>query len=104
MLPYEIMEVGMLICFSIGWYWSIGRMLRIRAAVGKSPVFVLFVCTGYIFGIGAKVAIWRETGELSPLVWLYCWNLAVTSLDLALVLHFSQKTRLQGSIRFAVPS
>ncbi len=88
MLLYEVLEVGMLIGFSIGWYWSIARMLRVRVAIGKSPVFVLFVCTGYMLGIGMKVALWHETGELSFLVWVYCWNLAVTSFDLALVLHF----------------
>lgn len=90
---HEICEVLMLICFSIGWYWSIARMLLVRAAVGKSASFVLLVCAGYTFGIAAKLAIWSDAGELSPLVWLYAWNLAVTATDLFLVLHFSRKSR-----------
>ena len=101
---YEILEVGMLICFSIGWYWSIGRMLKVRAAVGKSPIFVVLVCTGYVCGILSKLALWRETGEISPLIWLYAWNFAVTAFDLLLVLHFSRKAQPPRLIRAGVAS
>lgn len=97
-MRHDVLEVAMLTCFSIGWYWSIGRMLRIRAAVGKSPIFVLFVCTGYLCGIGAKAEMWRQTGEFSPVIWLYCWNLAVTSFDLALVLYFSRKDQPRAEL------
>src|SRR5690606_17464364 len=88
---YELCEALMLLCFSVSWYWSIARMLKVRAAAGKSSFFVLLICTGYIFGIAAKVALWRQHGELSPLVWLYAWNLAVTAFDLALVLYFTNR-------------
>ena len=94
MMRHEIFEAAMLLCFSVSWYWSIARMLRVRAAVGKSSFFVLLICTGYIFGIAAKLAVWQASGELSALVWLYAWNLAVTAVDLALVLHFSGRTLL----------
>jgi len=89
-LQHEVFEATMLLFFSISWYWSIARMLRIRAAVGKSPFFVLLICAGYVFGIASKLALWQASGEFSPLIWLYAWNLAVTAVDLALVLHFSR--------------
>ena len=87
----QSLETVMLLLFSVGWYWSIARMLRVRAAVGKSPAFVLCVCTGYACGIASKAALWAETGALSPLVWLYGWNFLVTSFDLMLVLYFSRR-------------
>ena len=85
---FEVFEALMLVCFSISWYWSIYRMIRERAVIGKSAMFVLLICTGYVFGIVSKLAAWHATGELSPLVWLYAWNLMVTTTDLAMVLHF----------------
>lgn len=87
-LNFEIFEALMLICFSISWYWSIYRMIRERAVVGKSAMFVVLICTGYVFGIVSKLAAWHQSGDLSPLIWLYSWNLVVTLTDLALVLHF----------------
>lgn len=88
MTNYEIAEAMMLICFSVSWYWSIARMIKVRAAVGKSAVFVLMICTGYVFGIASKIWTWEATGELSWLVWLYAWNFTVTVADLGLVLYF----------------
>ena len=91
MTPAESFEAAMLLCFSISWYWSIARMLRVRAAVGKSAVFVLMICVGYVFGIASKLMAWWSGGGLSPVVWLYGWNLLVTIFDLALVVHFSSR-------------
>lgn len=87
----ELFEAAMLLCFSISWYWSIAKMLRVRAAVGKSAGFVAMICVGYVFGIASKLMIWWSGGPLSPVIWLYCWNLLVTAFDLALVLHFSRR-------------
>ncbi len=102
-----VLEAVMLICFSAGWYWSIARMLRVRAAVGKSPCFVVLVCAGYLSGILAKLTLWWETGELDLLILLYAWNCCVTALDLVLVLHFTRMAR-HGSRelpeRHAVPT
>ena len=90
------LEAFMLICFSAGWYWSIARMIRVRAAVGKSACFVVLVCAGYLSGILAKAMLWWETGDLSPLILLYAWNLCVTAFDLALVLYFTRAARHEG--------
>jgi hypothetical protein len=87
------LEALMLVCFSISWYWSIAKMLRTRVAAGKSAFFVVLICTGYVFGVASKLIAWQGGGPLSPLVWLYAWNLCVTLADLALVIRFSQPTR-----------
>lgn len=87
----EVFEGIMLFAFSISWYWSIAKMLKVRAAAGKSPLFVVLIVSGYLFGIMSKVIIWQNTGEMSPLLYLYVWNLIVTFTDLLLVLHFSRQ-------------
>lgn len=93
MQNHEVFESLMLLCFSCSWYFSIARMLRVRRASGKSAQFVMLICTGYVFGIAAKYFGWQTTGVLSPVVWLYAWNLLVTGFDLMLVLHFSRVER-----------
>lgn len=93
MLHNEILEALMFFVFSCSWYWSIAKMLRTRTATGKSLIFVFLTCTGYLFGISAKLLMWRETGELSLFLYFYLWNLAVISVDLMLVLYFSKDQR-----------
>jgi hypothetical protein len=88
----DALEAAMLICFSISWYWSIAKMLRTRVAAGKSAFFVVLICTGYVAGVVSKAMAWEAGAALSPLIWLYAWNLCVTLADLALVLHFSRET------------
>jgi hypothetical protein len=95
MSHHEIFESIMLLCFSCSWYFSIFRMLRVRRASGKSAQFVVLICTGYVFGLAAKLVLHDQTGELSPVFWLYLWNLGVTLFDLYLVLHFSRQERLE---------
>lgn len=93
MTEHEVLEAMMLIAFSISWYWSIARMVRMRTALGKSASFVVLICCGYIMGVMSKVLAYNDTGYLSPLVWLYAWNLMVTAFDLALVLYYARNNR-----------
>ncbi|MEO1776873.1 MAG: hypothetical protein AAFS07_18185 [Pseudomonadota bacterium] len=58
MLIHEYLEGVMLFCFSIGWYWSIAKMLRTRQAIGKSPCFVTLITIGYGLGALSKGAYW----------------------------------------------
>jgi hypothetical protein len=88
----EFFESLMLCCFSVGWYWSIFRMLMTGQPYGKSSAFVAFTVTGYMLGLSAKMSIWLNGGELSSLVLLYGWNLVVTTFDLALVIRYGRKT------------
>lgn len=93
MLGNDVPEALMFFVFSCSWYWSIAKMLRTRAAAGKSLIFVFLTCTGYFLGISAKLLAWQDTGTLSPFVYLYCWNLTVVAFDLLLVLYFSRQAR-----------
>ncbi|MEM1265832.1 MAG: hypothetical protein AAGI50_07420 [Pseudomonadota bacterium] len=90
MMFHEVLEGLMLLSFSIGWYWSIARMIRVRAAIGKSVFFVGLVCMGYATGVVSQIAEWQTDGTLSPLVWLYAWNVLVTAVDLSLVVYFTR--------------
>lgn len=94
----ELLEAGMLGCFSIGWYWSIFTMLRTRQPSGKSAPFVLFTVTGYVFGLAAKFAHFQTDGVLCPVTIVYVWNLAITALDLTLVLYFSRPRPHPGAV------
>lgn len=77
----EYLETAMLFAFSVGWYCSIAKMLRTRQASGKSLGFVGLVCLGYLCGVLAKTVIFYQTGQLSGIIYVYGWNLAVTAFD-----------------------
>jgi len=94
----QMFEAAMFFLFSIGWYWSIAKMIEKRTAVGKSPVFVAVVCIGYLCGICSKIFHWQEGGEFSPLIYLYVWNLAVTMVDLGLVVYFTRRNKHAATI------
>ncbi|XWN30187.1 MAG: hypothetical protein ROR55_22280 [Devosia sp.] len=90
MESYEWFEVAMLLCFSVGWYWSIVHMLRVKVASGKSVMFVLLVIVGYACGVVSRTLLWIETEEFSLVLIVYVWNLIVTIIDIFLVLHYSK--------------
>ncbi|MCH9673741.1 MAG: hypothetical protein K0U93_20040 [Gammaproteobacteria bacterium] len=87
----EWLEAAMLLCFTLGWYWSIFSMLRTREPRGKSAPFVICTVLGYALGLGAKLHVWLAGGVLSHVALIYTWNLAITMLDLLLVMHFSRR-------------
>jgi hypothetical protein len=96
MIPIYVLEAAMLLCFSVSWYCSVFHMLRVKAAAGKSPAFVLLICIGYTMGVMWKLTLWQETGILSPVTWLYAWNGMVVAVDLALVLHYTRRSALRS--------
>ncbi len=75
----------MLVCFGLSWPVSIEKTLRTRRVDGKSPVFLLIVCLGYVFGIIHKIIF-------SPdwVIVLYIVNLALVAADCAL--YFRHRT------------
>ena len=100
----ETLEMIMLILFSTGWYCSIGKMLWTQKASGKSISFVMTICLGYICGVMAKIAVFRETGDLSDLVYLYALNSLVTAFDGVLVVYLTRREqRLAASHSRALP-
>ena len=87
----EILEATMLTAFSASWYCSIWKMLSTGQARGKSLGFVLLISFGYLCGIGSKLVGWSQSGDLSNLIFLYGWNLAVTGCDAWLVYRLSRQ-------------
>lgn len=75
----SIFEAGMLICFGVSWPVSIAKAIRTKVVRGKSPVFMVIVCVGYLCGLIHKFVY-------SPdwVTFLYGLNLVMVAIDLAL--------------------
>lgn len=93
MTTVEFLEGGMLVTFSVSWVCSVAKMLKTRVAAGKSIMFVTLVCFGYVLGLSSKLYAWHLTGHISTLVYVYSWNLLVTTFDALLVLRYSAAER-----------
>ncbi len=76
----HIFETAMLISFGISWPTSIIKSYTCRTAKGKSPIFLLFVLIGYIFGVVAKFM----GGDVTYVVIFYILNFLMVSIDLCL--------------------
>ena len=102
MTTSELLEAAMLISFSLSWFWSISKMLTTRTAAGKSIVFVVSICLGYTLGIASKVIAWQQTEQLSPLFWIYIWNLMVIALDAVLVMNYARRDSVESHEELAL--
>ncbi len=76
----QIFEFIMLVCFGLSWPLSVYKSIRSRSTQGKSFVFIIAIIIGYIAGIVGKIC----GGQLTYVLIIYCFNLAVVSLDLTL--------------------
>ena len=85
MSPFEI---GMMICFGIGWPMSIWKTLRTKQSAGKSVRFLLIVITGYICGILHKIFFYYDF-----VIYLYILNLAMVLFDLYLTILYKKRTK-----------
>ncbi len=85
----SIFEIIMLLCFAASWPFSIVRALRTKQVIGKSPVFMTIVITGYIFGIIHKIVYCP--GDW--VVYLYLLNLLIVLFDLALYFKYIGQNR-----------
>ena len=82
------LEALMMICFGLSWPVSIAKALRTKVVAGKSPVFMVIVCVGYLSGILHKIIY-----NLDWVVILYTVNMIMVGVDLALYLHYSRRDR-----------
>ena len=88
MANFSIWEVLFLLCFSISWPVSIAKSLRTKVVIGKSPLFMSLIILGYIFGI-----IHKSLYSNDIVIWLYVFNAALVSFDLALYYMYIGKNR-----------
>ncbi len=85
----QIFEVIMLLCFGLSWPISVYKSIRSRSTKGKSVVFIFAIIMGYISGIIGKVV----NDQISYVLVLYCINLVVVSIDLALYFVNSRREK-----------
>jgi hypothetical protein len=88
MTNFSIWEVLFLLCFSVSWPVSIAKSLRTKMVIGKSPIFMSLIILGYIFGI-----IHKSLYSNDIVIWLYVFNAALVSFDLALYFMYIGKNR-----------
>ena len=93
----QIFEFMMLACFGLSWPISVYKSIKCRSTQGKSIVFIIAIIIGYVSGIIGKIV----NDQLSYVLIVYCFNLAVVSIDLALFFfnrkHEKAKTFAQGA-------
>ena len=85
----EILEFGMLFAFGFSWPFAIARTYRAKRVDGKSPMFMIIVIIGYLFGIAAHLV----EGSKLWLCWVYLLDMALVSTDLALYFRYSRRSR-----------
>ncbi|MGI6724808.1 MAG: hypothetical protein ACOX62_01160 [Christensenellales bacterium] len=77
----ELFEIMMIVCFGFSWPINVIKSWRVRTTKGKSLLFLLFIITGYVFGITGKLI----SGHFKWYVLLfYVLNLTMVSVDLCL--------------------
>lgn len=75
-----IFECIMLVCFGLSWPISVYKSIRSKSTQGKSLLFIIAIIIGYISGIVGKIV----NAQLNYVLIIYCFNLVVVVLDLAL--------------------
>ena len=91
-VPAQLLESAMLLCFGASWPLSIMRSLRARSVEGKSVAFLALIFVGYLSGILAKCARaiplghWPETVTL-----LYALNAVLVAVDICVYVHFRKR-------------
>ena len=76
----QLCESIMLLCFGASWPISVYKSIRSGSTKGKSVCFIIAIIIGYIFGIIGKIM----AGQFTYVLVLYCLNLLVVTVDLAL--------------------
>lgn len=76
----KIFEFIMLACFGLSWPISVYKSIKSKSTKGKSLVFIFAIIIGYVSGIVGKVI----NNDISYVLILYCFNLAVVLVDLGL--------------------
>ena len=85
----SIFEIGMLVCFGAAWPFSIIKSLKSGSIEGKSPLFLVVVVAGYIFGILNKIFF-----RYDQVVYLYALNLVMVSADLFIYMRNAKRASL----------
>jgi len=88
----NLFEAIMVICFGLSWPVSVHKSWKSRTAKGKSLIFEVFICIGYIFGIIGKLV----TGNITYVFIFYVINVVMVSVDMLLYLRNRRLDREAG--------
>jgi hypothetical protein len=83
----KICEMMMLVCFAFGWPVSIIKSLRTKIVKGKSPLFMVIVILGYVFGI-----VYKITSGFDWVSYIYIFNVIIVSFDLFLYFYYNNRS------------
>ena len=82
----ELFEILMILFFGISWPMNVVKSYKARTAKGKSLMFLIFIISGYLFGIAGKLI----SGNFKWYVlFFYFLNTFMVSVDL--ILYFRNK-------------
>lgn len=91
----ELFEIIMILLFGISWPMNVVKSYRARTAKGKSLMFLIFIISGYIFGIVGKLI----SGNFKWYVlFFYFLNTFMVTVDL--ILYFRNR-RLDNRTQIA---
>ncbi len=79
----KIFEILFLLCFAVSWPLSIAKALKTKVTKGKSPVFMIIIMLGYVFGIINKMV-----NSMDYVIWFYVLNLCLVGFDLFLYYRY----------------
>ena len=85
----SIFEATMLICFGMSWPISIAKSLRTKVVAGKSPLFMMLLCFGYLCGIIHKLLYSTDW-----VILLYTLNMVLVAIDLSLYFRYRGSSKL----------
>lgn len=93
----QLFEALMVICFGISWPLSILKSVRSKTAKGKSLLFILFILTGYAFGIASKFL----GDHLTYVVIFYILNFIMVAIDIVLYFRNAAYDRERSRLELA---
>lgn len=85
----SIFEATMLICFGMSWPISIAKSVRTKVVAGKSPLFMVLLCFGYLCGITHKLLY-----SMDWVILLYTLNMVLVAIDLSLYFRYRGTSKL----------
>ncbi|MGB5634623.1 MAG: hypothetical protein WBM86_17825 [Waterburya sp.] len=85
----SIFEATMLICFGMSWPISIAKSVRTKVVAGKSPLFMVLLCFGYLCGIIHKLLY-----SMDWVILLYTLNMVLVAIDLSLYFKYRSSSKL----------
>ena len=88
----QIFEFMMLVCFGLSWPISVYKSIKTKSTQGKSLAFIIAIIIGYISGIIGKII----NKQLTYVLVIYCFNLAVVLVDLILFFVYSKREKIKN--------